>query len=155
MTRGSSIIPAKSWHCGWMVRRLHAGQRANLASLGLDPHTELRRAFDGSAEAFAWMLDGELAALGGVTGTLLSSSGTAWLALSEEAIRHPVAMARVMLGRLDYFLKTKRELDATFFGEDEKAVEFAYRLGFERYESGIMAQMRVTAMRIGGDACLL
>ena len=83
------VIEAKRFHCGMMTRIMRRSYLTMMAQAGADPHRELRACFDQSAFRKAWMIDGRLAALGGVIGTLASGDGMVWLALSEEATRRP------------------------------------------------------------------
>lgn len=148
MINNSKIIPAKPWHCGQMIRKLRAEQREAVIGLGMNPHRELRRAYDCSAEAFAWIGDGELIGLGGVAGTLLSSGGKIWLALAETATRHPVAVAREAVRQIRRFMRTRDELVTTLLKDDGKSIKFAYLLGFEKDDDALMSEMGVVVMRI-------
>lgn len=148
MINNSKIITAKLWHCGQMIRKLRAEQRDAVIGLGMNPHKELRRAYDASSEAYAWIANRELIGLGGVVGTMLSSGGKIWLALAEAATRHPVAVAREAVRQIDRFMKTRDELVTTLLKDDGKSIKFAYLLGFEKDDDALMGEMGVVVMRI-------
>lgn len=129
------IIDAKPFHCGAMARALRGDHRRAVLALGVDVHRELRARFDASALRRAWLIDGQLAGLGGVTGMSLSAHGMIWLALAQEAVdRFPVAMMRTARAQLAQFMAIKRELVTVLLAGDAAAVRFALHLGFE-YEA--------------------
>jgi hypothetical protein len=80
--------------CGQITRLMRSEHRAAIVALGLDPHRELVEAYEGTAEPKAWLIDGELAAIGGVAGPAISPIGILWLALAERAVRFPGAVVR-------------------------------------------------------------
>lgn len=125
------ILPARPHHCGKMLRRLRRDQCSAMAKLGIkDGHHKLRDMFDASGYARAWTIDGRLAGLGGVHGPELSTEGFIWLALSEEAMAHPVAVVRAAQRQISDIMTTKRKLTTTVYLADEKAFHFARFLGF-------------------------
>lgn len=125
------IIEAKLHHCGAIVRRLREEHQEAVAWLGINSHREIRDKFDASAFRRGWMIDGRLAGLGGVVGTSLSSEGFIWLALTNEASRHPYAVAREARRQLDEIMVVKHVLYTWLIPEDRTALRFATRLGFE------------------------
>lgn len=131
-----TIIEAKPYHCGQMSRLLRAEHREAIARVGADIHREMRARFDASSFRRAWMIDGRLAALGGVVGTSLSTYGFVWLALTNEARRYPLAVVREARRQLDEIMTVRRELATTIIGGDEAAKRLAVFLGFHVSESG-------------------
>lgn len=130
MSPDFTIVPAKPWHCGAMVRRLRLEQRKAVARLGLDSHRELAEQFGQSAFRRALLIDGQVEALGGVTGSTLSSEGYVWLALSPKAARYPLLLVREARKQLDDIMVTKRLLVTSVLDEDVAAKRFAIFLGF-------------------------
>lgn len=124
------IVEARRHHCGVMARRMRHEHRAALIRLGADPHRELRACFDQSAFRKAWFIDGELAALGGVTGSTLATHGMIWLAVSERATRYPKAMIGEARRQIDTVMRAKHELSTKALGADGESLRFARRLGF-------------------------
>lgn len=125
------IIEARPWHCGQMVRALRSGHRAALLKLGLNAHMQLRACYDDSAFCRAWLIDGKLAGLGGVTGTIASSTGYIWLALTEEATRHPKMIIKEARRQLEEIMTVKRQLFTTLVDADPTSRRFAEHLGFQ------------------------
>lgn len=125
------IIEGQAHHCGAIVRRLREGQRTALIGLGVNPHREIRKNFDASAWRRAWLVDGRLAALGGVTGPLIATGGYVWFAMSQQGQRHPIAVARMVRQQLAELMQIKCDLYTTLLPEDTAAIRFADWLGFE------------------------
>lgn len=132
-------IEMRSYHCGQIVRRLRMEYLLALARIGRDPHKELRAAYDDSAIRIAWMVNGTLAAVGGVCGPSAAATGYVWLAISEDATRYPVALLREVTRQLDFIMLTKRALQATIIGGDDAAKRFAVFLGFHVSDDGLGA----------------
>lgn len=124
------IIPAQLYHCGRMARLLRRDHRLAIERLGINVHHALRDAFHASYVKHACTIDGELAALGGVTGSALSPFGIVWLALTEHGARFPVAIVKQARRMLDELATNKIELNTTVLDEDETAQRFAAFLGF-------------------------
>lgn len=125
-----TIIEAKPWHCGQMARALRAEHREVIARIGIDCHKELRARFNASSFRRAWLIDGQLAALGGVVGSKLSSCGMVWLALSHVAGRFPLETVREARRQLAELMQTKRDLWTTILDDDAASKRFAIFLGF-------------------------
>lgn len=125
------IIPGRQYHCGAMIRRLRADHRTAIASLGISPHHNLRFNFDTSMFTRAWLIDGELAGLGGVTGSELASTGYVWLALSEKATQFPIAIVKEARRQLARIMLTKHDLVTTIIPEDKTSLRFATWFGFD------------------------
>lgn len=133
------LIQAKPWHCGQIVRKLRIEHRDALARVGRDAHRELRNIFDQSAFSRALVINGDLAAVGGVTGTMLESTGYAWIAISQETTKYPVSLLRVVRRQLDEAMMSRHELATTIIGGDEAAKRFAVFLGFHVEDEGLGA----------------
>lgn len=125
------IVPGKPWHCGQMVRLLRLEQMQVEALLGVDAHATLRQRFDQSPSfRRAWLIDGRLAALGGVTGSLASPDGFVWLAVARFALCYPKAMVRTARAQIAEIMKTRHELHTTLLDGDAASRRFAVFLGF-------------------------
>lgn len=125
------IVEGKPQHCGAMVRRLRLEHQSAIARLGVNTHRELRRAFDDSSYRRALLIDGVLAALGGVTGATMGRTGSVWFAVTQEATRHPHHICRVCREALDEVFEVKRELHTFILPADETSLRFAKMLGFQ------------------------
>lgn len=132
----AEIVEAMEFHCGRMVRMLRTEHMAAIAKLGINTHRELRRAFDDSGYRRALFIDGRLAGMGGVTGPMMAATGTIWLAITEEATRHPHLITRLCLAHLREVLRIKRELDTFVLPADETSLRFAKMMGFKTLRNG-------------------
>lgn len=124
------LVDARLHHCGAMARRLRVEHRMALHGTGFDVHGELRARFAESMFCKAWLVDGRLLALGGVTGPQLSAEGLIWFAVSQEALRYPIAMIKEARRQIDGVMVVKRDLTTMILGADDAAKRFAVFLGF-------------------------
>lgn len=131
-----TIVEAKPWHCGAMSRLLRHEHRNAVAVLGIDSHRELRTLFDASAYRRAWLIDGKLAGLGGVTGSEMAAIGFVWLTLTEQGTHYPIAIVKEARRLLDEIMVTKRELATTILAGDHAAKRLAIFLGFHVSHDG-------------------
>jgi hypothetical protein len=113
-----------------MSRMLRTEHQQAVAMIGLNSHKELRKAFDESIYRKAWLIDGKLAAIGGITGPVLAAFGAVWLAFSSEATKYPLAMVKLMRNQLDEIMLVKRLLVTPMLEGDTAAERFAIFLGF-------------------------
>lgn len=125
-----TIIEAKAFHCGQMVRLLRLEHQKAVAMIGINSHRELRARFDESSFRKAWLIDGKLAAVGGVSGTMLSGYGMVWLALSNRAMKYPLAIVKEAKRQLSEIMQTKTFLATSILEGDVAAERFAVFLGF-------------------------
>ena len=123
-------VEAKAFHCGQMARMLRSEHLVEISKTGLQAHRELRGTFDNSCYRRALLMDGKLIALGGCGGYSLETAGFVWLALSNEARRHPLAVMRHVRAELDKMMVMKRNLAATVLAGDDAAKRAAIFLGF-------------------------
>ena len=130
-------IEAKPYHCGQMIRRLRSEHRAAIAATGIDAHRELRSRFEASGYRRACFADGELIAIGGVVGSLMSPAGYIWLAISEKARRFPVALIKELNKQLDEIMVLKRELATVILPSDNAAMRLAVFMGFHVSDDGL------------------
>lgn len=145
-----SVIEAKSWHCGEMSRLLRDEQADALCRFGVNVHRKLRAMFEESPFRKAWMIDGRVAGLGGVSGTMAESDGFVWLALSKGARLYRREMVREARRQIDTLLQTYRSLHTTILVSDAPSVRFAQHLGFRPVPLG--SSKGVVTMRLGEDS---
>ena len=124
------IIEARPYHCGQMARILRVEHQLVVAKIGINSHQELRFRFDDSAFRRAWLVNGKLTALGGVTGSKASAVGYIWLAFAGVAVRYPVQIIKEARRQLAEIMITKRMLFTTILEGDDAAKRFAIFLGF-------------------------
>lgn len=124
------IVEGKAWHCGAVSRLLRAEHRSAVDALDLNPHHELRACFDASAFRRTWLIDGQLAALGGVTGGKLDVYGQIWLVFAPIALLHPKEIIRESRRQLEEITRVKRKLVTLILLSDAPSVRFAQHVGF-------------------------
>ena len=130
MTPRFEIVEGRRHHCGQMARAMRRDYLVALLTADAKPHRELIDCFEQSAFRKAWLIDGKVAAVGGVIGTLMNGEGMVWLALSQEATRHPKAVIVEARRQLAGLMRTRRELRASIFEGDEASLRLAIFLGF-------------------------
>ncbi len=122
--------------CGQMIRHLRREHHEAFAGVGLNAHRELRNTVAQSAYRRAAFLDGRLAAMWGVTGTVMCSTGLVWLALTNEAAARPILVLREARRQLDEIMRTKTELATTVLRDDEAALRLCVYMGFHVEDNG-------------------
>jgi hypothetical protein len=134
-----TIKDGKMLYAGQMIRHLRREHQEAFAGVGLNAHRELRSTMAQSSYRRAAFLDGRLAALWGVTGSILSPVGFVWLTLTNEAARHPFMVLRRAKAELDEMMKTRIELTTTVLQDDRAALRLCAFLGFHAEDSGLGA----------------
>ena len=124
------IQDAKVWHCGIMARKLREETRDALKPFDSSAHRRLRDQFDRSTFRKAVLINGELAALGGVIGMSMESTGEVWLAFSNLVGAYPIKIIKETMRQLRALLETKHSLKTTLLPGDERATRMAMLLGF-------------------------
>lgn len=128
------VIEAKLYHCGQLTRKLRAAQSGALASIGIRSHAELRARFGESSFKRSWTIDGKLAAMMGVTGSHLSTTGMIWLALSEDATRHGRRTALIARAQVAEVMETRHKIYSVMFKSDTASMRWIKFLQFEDAE---------------------
>lgn len=139
------IVEAKLHHCGKAVRRMRKGHRDVLDGMGIESHRKLRDVFAISKWRRSLLIDGELAAMAGMTGSALSSEATIWITLTDVAERHPIVLARVVLREMEAIFRVKRRLTINVLSKDIDSLRLAYFLGFASKGSPVEGQMVMVA----------
>lgn len=133
MTR-LEVIEAKPWHVGQILRRLHPERMKAIMKLGVDrrgAHSELSQVFALSSFRRAWLLDGKLAGLCGVTGDLIDDTGYIWLAISKDALKYPILVVKEAKKQLAEIMSTRSKLSTTVISHDKTGTLFLSHFGFE------------------------
>ena len=125
------IVDGERFHCGQIARTLRAEHHLLLLRKNVNVHRELRKKFDASYYRRSAFIDGYLAAVWGVEGSPLSFTGQLWLALSQYALRYPLAVLRQAKVEIEHVSRLQREIVTTVQPEDEAAHRLVVWLGFE------------------------
>jgi hypothetical protein len=131
-----TLIDARSCHCGQIARALRHDHARLLIGLGRSIHHEISHCYNMSWYRKAWLIDGKLAALGGVMGGPLEPFGFLWLALAHATTAYPLAIAKEAGRQIDEIMTMKHELVTTVLGEDHAAQRLAIFLGFHVADDG-------------------
>ena len=129
------IVEAKPFHCGQMSRMLRPEHEDVLARLGVKPHWALRAQYEKAPIARAYFVNGRLACLWGVDGTLASDEGHVWMALARWTTPHVRQILTCAKAQLAELMKTRRSLRTLILIEDKASFRFAKHLGFRVVEN--------------------
>jgi hypothetical protein len=116
---------------------LRPGDRAEITSVGRDPRAVVRASFKHSLyppkAAFVFFdkrSEGEIAAMWGMGGDLLSDIGEPWLLTSPAVERVKVSFLRVVRTELAWMLARKRRLENHVAADYCRAIRLLEALGF-------------------------
>jgi hypothetical protein len=124
-------ISAKRSHCAQIACLARDDQREAIVALGLNPYHELVQAFDETPHPTAWLINGELAGLGGGAGPPgLCPLGITWLVVAEHAMRFPRALVTEAKRQLNIAHEVYPLLVSPLRPADKKSIRFAGFLGF-------------------------
>lgn len=113
-----------------ITRILRKEQLKLILNLNKNPYSDLCIYANQSFYTKSWKINGKLAAIGGVTGSILSSEGFAWLALTEESLKFPIAIIKEIKIQLNNIMVNKNKINAYVFINDNAAQKFAEFFGF-------------------------
>jgi hypothetical protein len=125
------VTTAKRSDCGQIACLMRYDHREAVIALGLDPYHEVVEAFDETPHPMAWMIDGELGAVGGAAGPPgLCPIAITWVVIAEHATRFPRALVREIKHQLDIAHEVYPLLVSPLCPADKKSLRFAAFLGF-------------------------
>lgn len=143
-----AVVPGSILHVKPLSRTLRPAACMTLQAFGLDPRRSLRRAFAGSRYTRTAIVGGGPIAMWGIQGPALSDSAIAWLALSDQAAKWPLAIVRCARQELAQMRQRVDKIYATVLYGDERAMLFAKTLGFQACEGDVPDGMAL--MMFGG-----
>lgn len=123
-------VEATLGHIRLLVPMLRAADRAEIDSMGVAPRHLLNRLWRSSTIRRSTFLDGEIAAMWGCAGPLLSSVGGPWLFTTSEAERAPMAFLKAARRGIEEMLDTRRTLVSSVAADYERSIRFMAMLGF-------------------------
>lgn len=116
------------------VHRLGASMRAmdalEATSLGAHPARLLRDSYYSAILRRTVFVDGDLAAMWGLGGVMLSDEGTPWLVTAPPIERIPVSFVRIARGQVDDMLALRKRLSNVVMASYTGAVRLLEVLGF-------------------------
>ena len=114
-----------------LARALRPGDRAEVEAMGKTPRHALRYCFRHSLyPAQVCTVDGEVAAMWGLSGDVLSDMGEPWLLTGMAVERVPVSFIKIARAWVTDALAVKPKLEGYTLAEYVKAVRLLEGLGF-------------------------
>lgn len=124
------VVDAKLAHLHALQRTLRAQDRALMAEARVKPRHVMFELWCNSPLRRAFLIDGIVAAVGGVVGSMLGPMGIVWLVTGAALERNPFAVVRAARDELRAMLVRYPVLTSEVAADDARAVKFARRLGF-------------------------
>lgn len=122
---------AKLRHVGMISARLRDADREEIMALYGDCRKAIRYCFMVSCIRRVAFVDEEIAAMWGVTGTLLSPIANVWLVTTPAIERIPFSFAREARRELAEIMETHDVVRGHVFAGYERAIRFMRLLGFD------------------------
>jgi hypothetical protein len=113
-----------------LARNLRDGDRLEVASLGFTPIQGLRRTFYSALYRRTALIDGEIAAMWGLSGTAFGHTGHPWLMTAPLIERLPVSFLREARREIGRMARTHRCLEGWVAAQYTMACRFLEALGF-------------------------
>jgi hypothetical protein len=124
------ILPSKIEDVYRMAGRLRSDDEAEITSFGLNPREALRTSFRHAILRRTAFVDGEIAAMWGLGGAMLSDSGNPWLMTTPVVERVPVTFFKVGRAQLAEMLAQRAFLFNFVQASYRRACRFLEVLGF-------------------------
>jgi hypothetical protein len=130
MSAGYVIVDAKLSHIRAIVARLRPDDLAEIAATGMKPRHLLTGLWRESHIRRAALVDGEIAAVWGCAGTMLSPVGEAWLLTAPAVAKLPLAFLKETREEMRAMLATKRIVTSGVLASYESSIRFMRMVGF-------------------------
>ncbi|MEO6779424.1 MAG: hypothetical protein ABI196_00630 [Bradyrhizobium sp.] len=126
------IIDATPEHIEPLAALMDGADRGVKLARGLEPSRVLRKAFGESCYCRVALVDGEIAGMWGLGGTLLASESHVWLTLTPKArARGASLIVSTARDELRKMFQTRDRLFTTVAAEDRRAVRWLQFWGFD------------------------
>lgn len=126
-----TVEPATMSHMNQIADRLRKGDRSEIEATGFTPRRLLRSLWKNSHVRRTGFVDGEIAAVWGCAGVLLSPVGEMWLFTTPAVERVPMAFVKVARAEMSAILETKAVLVSSCLATYVQSVRLWKMLGFE------------------------
>ncbi len=113
-----------------LANNLRQDDRAEVTGLGLDPRIALRNSFRNAIIRRTALVNGEIAAMWGLGGTMLSYEGVPWLMTTPAVEAVPVSFVKVGRAQLDEMLRHRSFLSNFVQASYRRACRFLEVMGF-------------------------
>lgn len=104
------IVPSRVEDVYALASKLRDADRLEITGLDLDPRAVIRASFRNAIMRRTAFVDGEIAAMWGLGGVMLSDEGAPWLMTTPAVERVPVAFVRVARGQVAEMLGRRARL---------------------------------------------
>lgn len=133
------IVDAEAEHVKMLCASLRSDDLDEISRFGVSPRRGLWRSFRVSLLRRAAFVDGEIAAMWGVGGTVLGSEGIVWLMTSDAIERAPFAFVREARSEVATMLQIWPRLVGMVSPDYARAVKFLSLLGFSIIPNGSLS----------------
>lgn len=113
-----------------LADRLRPEDEAEITGLGLSPRAALRASYRHAILRKTALVDGEIAAMWGLGGVMLSDAGTPWLMTTILVERVPITFLKVGKAELAQMFEHRRFLSNYVLASYKRACRFLEVLGF-------------------------
>jgi hypothetical protein len=127
------VVPSEVGDIYALAAKLRAADRAEVESLGIDPRIGIRKSFRHAILRKSYYVDGELAAMSGLCGSMLGDIGQPYLMTSAAVERVPVTLVKLArLGvaeMLQHKLRLEGHVAASYLGACRLLAAIGFSLG--------------------------
>lgn len=124
------IVDAERNHAVQLARALRDGDKIEIAAGGLTERKAVWRSYKQSVLCKTAFVDGEIAAMWGLGGTLMSMRGNPWLLTTSAVEKYPMDFAREARKAVREMLTIRPILFNYVLASYEHAVRFLQIIGF-------------------------
>lgn len=114
-----------------LAANLRDGDRAEALALGFDPARAIRASYRDAILRRSYLVDGELAAMSGLCGALLSDIGQPYLMTTPAAERAKVSFLRLARAAVDEMMHHRMRLEGHVAASYTRAIRLLNALGFD------------------------
>lgn len=124
------VVPSEIGDVYRLAATMRANDRLEATGMGGDPKEMLRASYRNSILRKTMFVDGEIAAMWGLAGVMLSDEGAPWLVTSKAVERAPVSFVKIGHAHLAEMIALRRRLTNVVLASYTSAVRFLQVLGF-------------------------
>lgn len=124
------IVPSGIADVYRLAGNLRANDRLEITGLDLDPAAVIRSSFRSAILRRTAFVDGEIAAMWGLGGVMLSDEGVPWLMTTPAIERIPVSFVRLARREVAEMLELRSQLSNVVLASYRSACRFLEVLGF-------------------------
>lgn len=131
-----TIVPSEPSHLSLLSDNIREKDKKECIRLGCQPLHAITQCFKQAVLRSTVLVDGEVAAVFGITGSLFSSQNTLYLITSEvvKKISH-ITFVRICLQELEKFMMICEKLICYVDVEYKEAIKLLELVGFEREQT--------------------